>query len=79
VDASANLDWAVKRALVGAFAYAGQVCISVQRIFLHESIAEAFETRFAAGAAQLKVGDPADEGSLRRSPRGRKSLRAAHL
>lgn len=63
VDASANLDWAVKRALVGAFAYAGQVCISVQRIFLHESIAEAFETRFAAGAAQLKVGDPADEGT----------------
>lgn len=63
VDASANLDWAVKRALVGAFAYAGQVCISVQRIFLHESIAEAFETRFAAGAAQLKVGDPANEGT----------------
>jgi acyl-CoA reductase-like NAD-dependent aldehyde dehydrogenase len=63
VDASANLDWAVKRALVGAFAYAGQVCISVQRIFLHESVAEAFETRFAAGAAQLKVGDPADEGT----------------
>jgi len=63
VDASANLDWAVKRALVGAFAYAGQVCISVQRIFLHESIAEAFETRFAAGAAQLKVGDPADEAT----------------
>ena len=63
VDASANLDWAVKRALVGAFAYAGQVCISVQRIFLHESIAEAFETRFAAGAAKLKVGDPADEAT----------------
>lgn len=63
VDASANLDWAVKRALVGAFAYAGQVCISVQRIFLHKSIAEAFETRFAAGAAKLKVGDPADEAT----------------
>jgi len=63
VDATANLDWAVKRALVGAFAYAGQVCISVQRIFLHESIAEAFEARFTAGAAQLKVGDPADEGT----------------
>jgi acyl-CoA reductase-like NAD-dependent aldehyde dehydrogenase len=63
VDASADLDWAVKRALVGAFAYAGQVCISVQRIFLHESIAEAFESRFAAGAAQLKVGDPAAEGT----------------
>ena len=61
VDATANLDWAVKRSLVGAFAYAGQVCISVQRIFLHDSIADEFEKRFVAGAAQLKVGDPADE------------------
>jgi len=63
VDATANLDWAVKRSLVGAFAYAGQVCISVQRIFLHESIADEFEKRFVAGAAQLKVGDPADEAT----------------
>jgi len=63
VDASANLDWAVKRALVGAFAYAGQVCISVQRIFVHDSIADAFEERLVAGAAKLKVGDPADEAT----------------
>jgi glyceraldehyde-3-phosphate dehydrogenase (NADP+) len=63
VDATANLDWAVKRSLVGAFAYAGQVCISVQRIFLHDSIADEFEKRFVAGAAQLKVGDPADEAT----------------
>ena len=63
VDATANLDWAVKRSLVGAFAYAGQVCISVQRIFLHDSIADEFEKRFVAGAAHLKVGDPADEGT----------------
>lgn len=60
VDASADLDWAVKRALVGSFAYAGQVCISVQRIFVHESIADEFERRLVAGAARLKVGDPAD-------------------
>jgi acyl-CoA reductase-like NAD-dependent aldehyde dehydrogenase len=63
VDATANLDWAVKRSLVGAFAYAGQVCISVQRIFLHDSIADEFEKRFVAGAAQLKMGDPADEAT----------------
>lgn len=60
VDASADLDWAVKRALVGSFAYAGQVCISVQRIFVHESIADEFERRLVAGAATLKVGDPAE-------------------
>ena len=63
VDATANLDWAVKRSLIGAFAYAGQVCISVQRIFLHDSIADEFEKRFVAGAAKLKVGDPADEAT----------------
>jgi len=60
VDASANLDWAVKRCLVGAFAYAGQVCISVQRMFVHEAIWDEFMTKFVAGVANLKVGDPLD-------------------
>ncbi len=60
VDASADLDWAVKRILVGAFTYAGQVCISVQRIFVHESVWQPFLDRFLAGAAALKVGDPLD-------------------
>jgi acyl-CoA reductase-like NAD-dependent aldehyde dehydrogenase len=60
VDASANLDWAVKRSLVGAFAYAGQVCISVQRMFIHEDVWDAFMEQFLAGVAALKVGDPLD-------------------
>jgi glyceraldehyde-3-phosphate dehydrogenase (NADP+) len=60
VDASADLDWAVKRILVGAFTYAGQICISVQRIFVHESVWQPFMDRFLAGAAALKVGDPLD-------------------
>jgi glyceraldehyde-3-phosphate dehydrogenase (NADP+) len=60
VDASADLDWAVKRILVGAFTYAGQICISVQRIFVHESVLQPFMDRFLAGAAALKVGDPLD-------------------
>ncbi len=60
VDKNADLDWAVKRILIGAFAYAGQVCISVQRMFLHDDIRDAFMTRFIAGVANLKMGDPAD-------------------
>ncbi|MGZ9089811.1 MAG: aldehyde dehydrogenase family protein, partial [Rhodoplanes sp.] len=60
VDASANLEWAAKRSLVGAFSYAGQVCISVQRMFIHRSIHDAFLERFIAGARELKVGDPLD-------------------
>lgn len=63
VDEGADLDWAVKRTLVGSFAYAGQVCISVQRVFVHESLAEAFEQRLAAGAAALVVGDPASDST----------------
>jgi glyceraldehyde-3-phosphate dehydrogenase (NADP+) len=60
VDKTADLDWAVKRILVGAYAYAGQVCISVQRMFVHESIWDAFMDKFLAGVGALKVGDPLD-------------------
>jgi glyceraldehyde-3-phosphate dehydrogenase (NADP+) len=60
VDESAALDWAVKRTLVGAFAYAGQVCISVQRLFVQRSLYERFLDAFVAGAKSLAVGDPLD-------------------
>ena len=60
VDRTADLDWAVRRILVGAFAYAGQVCISVQRMFVHEDVWDAFMAKFVEGAKGLKVGDPAD-------------------
>jgi glyceraldehyde-3-phosphate dehydrogenase (NADP+) len=60
VDKTADLDWAVKRSLVGAYSYAGQVCISVQRMYIHEAIWDAFMERFLAGVKTLKVGDPLD-------------------
>jgi acyl-CoA reductase-like NAD-dependent aldehyde dehydrogenase len=60
VDSTADLDWAVKRVLVGAFAYAGQVCISVQRMFVHEAVWDAFMEKFLAGVGELKLGDPLD-------------------
>jgi len=60
VDKTADLDWAVKRCLVGAFTYAGQVCISVQRAFIHEDVWDEFLGRFVEGAKGLKVGDPLD-------------------
>ncbi len=60
VDQSADLDWAVKRTLVGAFGYAGQVCISVQRMYVHQAIWDEFMARFVEGAKALKVGDPLD-------------------
>jgi len=60
VDRDADLDWAVKRILIGAFAYAGQVCISVQRMFVHEAIWDAFMERFLPAVRALRVGDPLD-------------------
>ncbi len=60
VDRSADLDWAVRRILVGAFAYAGQVCISVQRLVVHADVMDAFLAKFIAGARALKLGDPID-------------------
>src|ERR1035437_8416964 len=38
VDRTADLDWAVRRITVGAFSYSGQVCNSVQRVFVHETV-----------------------------------------
>jgi acyl-CoA reductase-like NAD-dependent aldehyde dehydrogenase len=60
IDRSADLDWAVKRTLVGAYAYAGQVCISVQRMFVHEAIWDPFLAKFLDGVKAIKVGDPLD-------------------
>jgi acyl-CoA reductase-like NAD-dependent aldehyde dehydrogenase len=60
VDKTADLDWAVKRTLVGAFSYAGQVCISVQRLFVHEDVRRAFLDKFLEGVKALHLGDPLD-------------------
>ncbi len=61
VHEDADLDLAVERAVMGAFAYSGQVCISVQRIYLHEKIADAFTGKLVARAEKLVLGDPLDE------------------
>jgi acyl-CoA reductase-like NAD-dependent aldehyde dehydrogenase len=55
-------DWeaAADKAQIHAFSHAGQSCISVQRILLHEQIAEAFTARLVAKVEKLKVGDPLD-------------------
>ncbi|CAN5823437.1 aldehyde dehydrogenase family protein [soil metagenome] len=60
VDESADLAWAVRRTLVGAFTYAGQVCISVQRMFVHSSVYDDFLERLIEGARGLVTGDPLD-------------------
>jgi len=63
VDRSANIDWAVRRCVVGAFSYSGQVCISVQRLFVHEAVWADFMGRFVEVARALRIGDPLDPGT----------------
>lgn len=60
VEPDANLDRAVPRCVMSAFANSGQVCISLQRLYLHEAIAPAFLERFIAATNALKVGNPLD-------------------
>ncbi len=60
VDAGADLDWAVRRLVFGSFAYAGQVCISVQRIYVVRDIYPEFERRFVEAVRDVTVGDPSD-------------------
>lgn len=61
VDASADMEDCLARAVPGAYANSGQVCISVQRILVHEDIFTEFEERFTAAAAALRIGHPLDE------------------
>jgi len=61
VAADADLDDAVPKLVKGGFYHAGQVCVSVQRIFAHRSIAETLARRIAQQAIGLKVGDPTSD------------------
>ena len=63
VDETADLDWAVERLVFGSFAYAGQVCISVQRIYVVREVYEDFERRFVERVHALHIGPPADEAT----------------
>src|SRR3954454_2538550 len=58
-------DWetAADKAKLHAFSHAGQSCISVQRILLHESIADDFTGRFVKNLESLVTGDPMDENT----------------
>jgi acyl-CoA reductase-like NAD-dependent aldehyde dehydrogenase len=60
VDADGDWEAAADKAQIHAFSHAGQSCISIQRILVHEDVAEAFKERLIANVAKLRVGDPLD-------------------
>jgi acyl-CoA reductase-like NAD-dependent aldehyde dehydrogenase len=61
VAADADVETAAAKLAANAFAFAGQSCISVQRIYVERAVYDDFVTRFVPNVEALKVGDPADE------------------
>ena len=59
----ADLEYAAERCAMGGFSYAGQSCISVQRIFVHSSVMDGFLAAFLPRVQKLKVGDPLEEAT----------------
>jgi acyl-CoA reductase-like NAD-dependent aldehyde dehydrogenase len=63
VHSDADVDEAAAKCVQGGFSYAGQSCISVQRIFVQRSVEPKFIEKLVAGVEELKLGDPLDEAT----------------
>lgn len=64
VDETADLPEAARQIAYSAFMYAGQVCISTQRIFVVEAVADIFRDLLLSETAKIRSGDPSDEYTL---------------
>jgi len=64
VDEGVDLDAVLGPIVTGAWAHAGQVCIKIQRIYVHASLFERFLERFLAATRELACGDPMDENTV---------------
>ena len=60
----ADLGYAVDAAVFSRFTHQGQICMSANRVLVHESIVDDFVDRYVAKVATLKVGDPRDEDTI---------------
>jgi acyl-CoA reductase-like NAD-dependent aldehyde dehydrogenase len=63
VNDDADVAYAAERVAWGGFAYAGQTCISVQRVYVHDKVYEAFARELVRRVEALAVGDPLDEAT----------------
>ncbi len=64
VDRDADADLAVSKILSGGFANAGQSCISVQRVYVHQELWEHLRSGLLQGVQLLPLGDPRDEKTV---------------
>lgn len=60
VHRDADWEWSLERAAIGGFAYAGQICIKVQRLFVDDVIADEWIPAFVDRVDGLRMGDPRD-------------------
>jgi succinate-semialdehyde dehydrogenase/glutarate-semialdehyde dehydrogenase len=60
IDAGVDPEWAAEQVAVGAFTNTGQLCTSVERVYVHESVAEAVVEALVRRARELEPGDPRD-------------------
>ncbi len=64
IHADADLEYAADRCSFGGFLRAGQACISVQRLYVHEAVADRFTELFLDRISKLTTGDPLDDGTI---------------
>jgi glyceraldehyde-3-phosphate dehydrogenase (NADP+) len=63
IDRECDLEYAIARCVTGSFSYAGQVCISVQRVYVHKDIFDDFVEKFTQKVRGLRMGDPLDDAN----------------
>jgi acyl-CoA reductase-like NAD-dependent aldehyde dehydrogenase len=61
IEKDADIDKAIPRCIASAFSNSGQVCISLQRIYVHKDIADEFSQKLKQATESLKVGNPLDQ------------------
>jgi acyl-CoA reductase-like NAD-dependent aldehyde dehydrogenase len=64
VHSDANLDYAAERCAFGGFLRAGQACISVQRLYAHESVFDEFREKLLSRVSGLQLGNPLDPDTV---------------
>ncbi|MBW3660636.1 MAG: aldehyde dehydrogenase family protein [Gemmatimonadetes bacterium] len=64
VHRDCDWDWSLERAAIGGFAFAGQVCIKVQRLYVDDVIADEWIPAFVDRVDGLRMGDPRDPGTV---------------
>ncbi|MFC1563271.1 aldehyde dehydrogenase family protein, partial [candidate division KSB1 bacterium] len=64
IHSDTDINYAAERCAIGGFAYSGQMCISLQRIFVHNQIFEKFSEVFLEKVKNLKFGDPMNEDTI---------------